>query len=137
MPAVPRRRMHPGQKRLLWATMALFLGAFLPWLYTGIGAIRAFNGPGIFLFYAAFIALASALIPWHRVAAAQGFLVAALALVLPIWQLLHVWRLVGFEGWMPGPGIVLSLAGAALCFIGARELLTLTDASPGVAAARG
>lgn len=125
--------MHPGQKRMLWATMALFLGAFLPWLYTGIGAIRAFNGPGIFIFYAAFVALAAALIPWHRVAAAQGFVVAAVAAALPVWQLLHVWRLVGFGGWMPGPGIVLSLAGAALCFIGARELLTLTEASPDAA----
>lgn len=135
MPAVPRRRMHPGQKRMLWATPALFLAAFLPWLYTGVGAIRAFNGPGVFLFYAAFVALAGALIPWHRVAAVQGFLVAALALVLPVWQVLHVWRLVGFEGWLPGPGIVLSLAGAALCFIGARELLTLTPAAPDAARA--
>lgn len=127
--------MHPGQKRLLWATMALFLGAFLPWLYTGVGAIRAFNGPGIFLFYGAFVALAAALVPWRRVAAVQGLAVAAVALVLPLWQILHVWRLVGFEGWMPGPGLVLSLAGAGLCFIGARELLTLTPAGPEAAPA--
>lgn len=128
MSAATRRRKHPGQKRMLIATIALLLAAVLPWLYTGIGAIRAFNGPGIIIFYAAFVALASGLIPWRRVAAVQGLLVAAVAIILPVWQLVHIWRLVGFEGWTPGPGIVLSFAGAGLCLIGARELLTLSPA---------
>jgi hypothetical protein len=57
----------------------------------------------------------------------NGFLVAAVAVGLPAYHLLRMWSQVGFSGWMPGPGAVLSVAGGVLCAIGARELLTLTE----------
>ena len=144
MPAVPRRRMHPGQKRMLWATIALFLGAFLPWLYTpvgtvsgiGVGDLMLDGQPGAWVLYASFAAMAAALAPWRMFSVVNGFLVAAIAIGLPLYHLWRMWERVGFEGWMPGPGIVMSLAGGVLCFIGARELLTLAEAPAGAAPAR-
>lgn len=134
MPAVPRRRMHPGRKRMLWASIALFLGAFLPWMYTPLGTVSAIGvmgdlmlggQPGAWVLYASFAALAAGVAPWRMFSVVNGFLVAALAVGLPAYHLLRMWSDVGFSGWTPGPGVVLSVAGGVLCAIGARELLTL------------
>ena len=134
MPPVPRRRMHPGRKRMLWASIALFLGAFLPWMYTPLGTVSAIGvmgdlmlggQPGAWVLYASFAALAAGVAPWRMFSVVNGFLVAALAVGLPAYHLRRMWSVVGFSGWTPGPGVVLSVAGGVLCAIGARELLTL------------
>ncbi len=45
------------------------------------------------------------------------------AVGLPVWQLVHLYRLVGFGGWLPGMGLLLVLAGGVLA---ARAALRMT-----------
>jgi hypothetical protein len=123
---------------MLLAAIALFLGAFLPWMYTpvgtvsgiGLGDLMLAGQPGAWILYATFMALAAGLAPWRRFSVVNGFIVAAVAVGLPVYHLVRMWSRVGFDGWMPGPGVVMSVAGGVLCFIGARELLTRTEAVP-------
>ncbi len=126
VPATParraRRRMEPGRGRLLLASGMAVVGGFLPWIYTAIGTVSGGRGAGLWVAYAAMVGLAGALLPMRRVAAVQGFVLAAVALVLPAWQVVHLLGLVGFAGWMPGPGLVMSFGAGVLAALGSRQL---------------
>lgn len=89
-------------------------GSFLPWIDTAIGSVSGVRGGGLWTFYAAMLGLAAALIPLRRVAAAHAAIFAAVAVLLPTWQVVHLLTLVGFGGWVPGPGLVLVLGGGVL-----------------------
>lgn len=119
------RRRAPGQRRLLLASVLLILGGWLPWLYTGVGPVSGIRGAGLWIFYAGLLALAGALLPgrFSMLALVQAVIVAVPAIVLPVWQLLRVLSLVGTQGWLPGPGLVMTFAGGVLCAIAARDLL--------------
>jgi hypothetical protein len=106
--------VHDGQRRLLGAASMAGLGAFLPWIYTGVGAVSGARGAGLWVFYAATLGLAGALVPMRRLAAVQGAVLAVVAVGLTGWQLLHMLSLVGLQGWLPGPGLVLCLGGGLL-----------------------
>ena len=123
-PAAPRvrRRMEPGRKRLLWASLMALVGGFMPWVMTEVGNVAGYRGAGLWVAYASMLGLAGAMLPMRRVAAVQGFILAAVAVALPLWQVVHLFSLVGFAGWMPGPGLVLSLGGGVLAGVGARHL---------------
>ncbi|WP_299446368.1 hypothetical protein [uncultured Phycicoccus sp.] len=121
-PVRVRRRMEPARKRLLLAALMALVGAFLPWLYTGVGNINGARGAGLWVAYAAVFGVAGALMPMRRVSAVQAAVLAAVALALPIWQLVHLAGLVGFEGWMPGPGIIMCLGGGVLAAVAGRQL---------------
>lgn len=101
--------------------MVLF-GSFLPWIDTAVGSVSGARGAGLWTFYAAMVGLAGALIPWRRVAAVQAMIFAAVALLVPTWQVVHLLSLVGTEGWVPGPGIVLVLGGGVLAATAALQL---------------
>lgn len=119
-----RRRRLPGQGKLLAVAALLIVGAMLPWMYTGVGNYNGFRVAGPWTFYAGFLALGGGLLP-HRALAAGSAIVAALPAVgLPLWQLLHMFRLVGTAGWMPGPGTVLTVGGGVLALVTARRLLS-------------
>jgi hypothetical protein len=62
-------------------------------------------------------------VPLRRLAAAQAALFAAVAVALPVWQLAHLLRLVGVEGWFPGPGLVMVFGGGVLAGTAAWRLL--------------
>jgi len=83
------------------------------------------RGPGLWTFYASLLALAGALLPprFHVAALVQAGLVALIAIALPVWQVGRVITLVGFGGWAPGPGLVMTLGGGVLCAVAARDLL--------------
>lgn len=119
-----RRRRMPGQGRLLGAAALLVVGALLPWVYGPTGAVTGMRGPGLWTFYAAMLALAAGLVPARLrvVAAVQGALTGLIAIALPVWQVVHLLQLVGTQGWAPGPGLVMTLAGGVLCFVAARQL---------------
>ena len=114
--------MEPGRKRLLWASLMALVGGFMPWLMTEVGNVNGYRGAGLWVAYAAMLGLAGAILPWRRVAAVQGLILAAVAVALPLWQFVHVVSLVGFAGWMPGPGLVMCLGGGVLAAVGSRQL---------------
>ena len=101
--------------------MVLF-GSFLPWIDTAVGSISGARGAGLWTFYAAMLGLAGALVPARRVAAVQATIFAAVALLVPAWQVVHLLDLVGTEGWLPGPGLVLVIGGGVLAATAAVQL---------------
>ena len=117
-----RRRMEPGRGRLLLATGMALLGGFLPWMYTGLGSVSGARGAGLWVAYAAMLGLAGALLPFRRAAAVQAWVMGAVALALPLWQVVHLASLVGFAGWMPGPGLVMSAGAGVLALLAGRQL---------------
>ena len=100
------------------------LGAFLPWVYTGVGAVSGARGAGLWVFYAATLGLAGALVPSRGLAAVQAAVLALAAVGLAVWQVVHLLSLVGLQGWLPGPGLVLVLAGGLLAGKAARSLFS-------------
>ncbi|GGL32454.1 hypothetical protein GCM10012283_13450 [Phycicoccus endophyticus] len=114
--------MEQGRRRLLLASGMALVGAFLPWMLTGLGTVSGARGAGLWVAYAAMLGLAGALLPARRVAAVQGGVLAVVAVALPVWQVLHLYALVRFEGWMPGPGLVMSLGAGVLAALGAAQL---------------
>lgn len=120
-----RTRRLPGQMRLLVAGLFMILGGWLPWVYTSAGVVViGAVGAGLWVFYAGLLAVAGGLLPrgLRTMALVQAVLVGVVAIALPVWQLVHLWNLVGFEGWAPGPGLALSIMGGALALIAARQL---------------
>lgn len=113
-----RRRLMPGQGTMLWSSLMIAVGSFMPWVATGFGNISGATGmgAGYWTFIAAMLGVSGALMPWRRVAMVHAAIVAVVAVALPIWQLLHLYTLVGLSGWMPGIGLVLVLFGGL--FIG-------------------
>lgn len=95
----------------------------MPWISTPLGSLSGAGGPGIWTFYAAVLGLAGVLVPIRSLAAAQAGVLAAVAVGIPVWQLVHVLGLVGIDGWRPGPGLVLVLGGGVLAGKAAWTLL--------------
>lgn len=119
-----RRRKMPGQLRLLAASVMMLIGAFLPWLYTPMGPVGGMRGPGMWTATFAMIALAGALVPIRTLAMWQGVAAGVVGVVFPVWQFVHVFGQVGMAGWMPGAGLVLTLAAGVLCGVAAWQLHT-------------
>ncbi|TIC89366.1 hypothetical protein E8D34_00770 [Nocardioides sp. GY 10113] len=101
----------------------VMIGSFLPWLYVGGAPKSGALGPGLWTFYGAMLGLAGVLLPFRKVGAVHAGLMAAIALVVPAWQLVHVLSLVGTGGWMPGPGLVMVAGGGVLALGCAARLL--------------
>ncbi len=127
-PVRTRRRKMPGQMRLLAASAMIIVGAFLPWLYTPVGTITGMRGPGLWTATVGVLALAGALVPVRVLAMLQAAAAAVLCVALPVWQFLNVFTRVGMAGWMPGPGLVLTLAGGVLAGVAAWQLFSLRRA---------
>ena len=143
-----RRRLHPGQKKLLFASIALFLGSWLPWFSTNVGNVSAmgFNfqmdtpvltlagQPGMWTWMASFLALASALIPFRQAALWFAGIGAVVGLAVPGYYLYKAlsgsWFFAQAD-WLPGPGLVMLAAGAVICFIGIREIVKLGEVPVG------
>jgi hypothetical protein len=101
----------------------VLLGAFLPWIYTGAGNVVGVRGAGLWTMYAAVLGVAGAIIRSPRFAAAHAAVLGAVAVVLPVWQLVHLLSKVGTAGWMPGVGLVLTLGGGVLACTAAVGML--------------
>lgn len=129
------RRRLPGQPRLLGAGAFMVLGGWLPWLYTELGTVSGAVGlsrtlvlgvaPGLWVFYFGLLAVAGGILPprLRTAAAVQGLIAGVVGLVLPLWQAAMLWSLVGTEGWLPGPGLVMSAFGGLLALMSARQLM--------------
>jgi hypothetical protein len=106
--------MHPARRRLILAMVLVMVGSFLPWVYAGGIAKSGAYGPGLWTFYASMLGLAGVMLPYRRVGAAHAAVMAAVSLAIPVWQVVHLVGLVGLEGWMPGPGLVMVVAGGVV-----------------------
>ncbi len=93
------------------------LGSFMVWVDTPVGSVLGHQGPGLWTFYAAMFGLAGAIVPIRRLALVQGAVLAVVAVGLPLWQVTRIVGLVGFGGWMPGPGLVLVIGGGVLAAV--------------------
>ena len=120
---VVRRKADPGRRQLLLASLMVVFGSFMPWISTSLGSISGLRGPGLWTFYFSMLGIAGVIVPWRRAAGVQALVFAAVAVALPVWQLLRLYRLVQFQGWMPGPGLVLVFGGGVLAAVAARKLL--------------
>lgn len=107
---------------LLGGSLMILVGAFLPWLHSGAGNVLGIRGAGLWTMYAAFLGLAGVILRNPRVVAVHAAVLGVVALGLPVWQLVHVASLVGFEGWMPGAGIVLTIGGGVVATVAAVRL---------------
>lgn len=119
----PRRPMHPARKRLVFAVVLVMVGSFLPWLYLAGVPKSGALGPGLWTFYASMLGLAGVLLPYRRIGAGHAAAMAVAAVALPLWQLAHIFLVVGPGGWMPGPGLVVVLGGGVLAASAAWQML--------------
>lgn len=112
---------------LLGAALMILFGAFLPWISTGAGNIAGIRGAGLWTMYAALLGVAGAIIKWRRAAAVHAALLGVIATALPLWQVVHLASKVGFAGWMPGPGLVLTFGGGVLAAVTAVRMWRLAQ----------
>lgn len=103
-----------GQQMLLWASALITIGAFLPWLMTGVGTFTGMRGSGSWTVFAGVIGLGASMMRNRRLVLIHAVGIAVVAITLPVWQLVHLIRLVGFQGWMPGIGLLMTLGGGVV-----------------------
>lgn len=113
----------PPQRTVLLASLAVVVGAFLPWIMTGLGNFSGMGGPGTWTVFAGVIGVGSALMRRRWAVALHATVIAAMAIAIPIWQVLHLWTRVGFEGWLPGFGMLSTLAAGLVMARAAAQLL--------------
>lgn len=102
----------------------MIVGSFLTWVATGAGVdYGGFTGAGRFTFYAGVLALAGGLVPIQRLAGLQAAIAATACIGFPVWQIVHLIRLVGFGGWAPGVGLILVLVSGIVAAYAAVNLL--------------
>ncbi len=112
--------------------MGIIVGSFLSWVSTPFHSYAGFEGAGRFTFYLGVIVLGAAFLPLTRVAGIQAGLAVAATAVLGAWQVIHLISLVGFAGWVPGPGLILVLLSAAIGLVCAQRMLS-SNPRPAVA----
>lgn len=111
-----------GQQTLLWASTLITVGAFLPWLMTGVGTFTGMRGAGSWTVFAGVIGIGVSLVRSRVVVLVHAIAIAAIAIGLTSWQLLHTISLVGFRGWLPGVGLLMTLGGGIVIARAAREI---------------
>ena len=111
-----------GQQTLLWASVLITVGAFLPWLMTGVGTFTGMRGAGSWTVFAGVIGIGVSLVRSRRVVLLHAIAIAAITIALPSWQLVHTVSLVGFRGWLPGIGLLMTLGGGIVIARAAREI---------------
>lgn len=143
-PPRQRRRLHPGQRKLLFASIALFLGSWIPWFSTNVGNVSGtgftfqmsapvltLSGqPGLWTWMASLLALGAALVPVRRLAIWIGAVAAIVGLGVPGYYLYKAltgsWFFAQAD-WLPGPGLVMLAAGAVISLFGVREVASVTE----------
>ncbi len=118
------QRSVKARRLLLIATLVVVLGSFMPWVSTAVGNVPGYRGGGLWTFYAAMLGFTGALVPWPRVAVVQAGVLALVAVVLPLWQVVHLLTLVGTGGWVPGIGLMLVFGGGVTAGVAAWRLGT-------------
>lgn len=111
-----------GQQTLLWASILITVGAFLPWLMTSFGTFGGMRGAGSWTVFAGVIGIGASLMRSRRLVLLHAVGIAAIAMALPLWQVLHLIGMVGLGGWLPGIGLVMTFGGGVAIARAALEL---------------
>jgi hypothetical protein len=124
--AAPVRPRWPyaghGQQTLLWASILITVGAFLPWLMTGLGTFGGMRGAGSWTVFAGVIGIGASLMRSRRLVLLHAVGIATIAIALPAWQVAHLVGMVGLRGWLPGIGLVMTFGGGVAVARAALEL---------------
>lgn len=118
-----RRRLVPGQGKLIVASLLIMAGAFIPWLQTGAGTF--YHPLYLWVFVVGVLGFSAGLAPWQTLAMWQAYATGVLTFFLIAWYLLELTTLVsrvGFSGWMIGVGLVLTSAGGVLAVLAGRTI---------------
>jgi hypothetical protein len=100
-----------GQQTLLWASILITIGAFLPWLMTSFGTFGGMRGAGTWTVFAGVIGIGASLMRRRRWVHVHAIAIAAIAIALPLWQVVHLLGTVGPRGWLPGIGLIMTFVG--------------------------
>jgi hypothetical protein len=100
-----------GQQTLLWASILITVGAFLPWLMTSFGTFGGMRGAGSWTVFAGVIGIGASLMRSRRLVLLHAAGIAAIAIALPLWQVVHLLGTVGVRGWLPGIGLIMTFGG--------------------------
>jgi hypothetical protein len=111
-----------GQQTLLWASILITVGAFLPWLMTSFGTFGGMRGAGSWTVFAGVIGIGASLMRSRRAVHVHAIGIAAIAIALPLWQVVHLVGTVGVRGWLPGIGLIMTLVGGVAIARATREL---------------
>lgn len=115
-------RRSRSSLHLLGGSLMILVGAFLPWISSGAGNFLGIRGAGLWTLYASFLGVAGAIMRAPKVVAVHAGILAVVAITLPAWQLVHMVSLVGLAGWVPGVGLVLTVAGGVIAAVAATRL---------------
>jgi hypothetical protein len=118
-----RRRLLPGQGRLIVASLLIIAGAFIPWLQTGAGTF--YHPLYLWVFVIGVLGFSAGLVPWQTLAMWQAYATGVLSILLIAWYLLELTSLVarvGFSGWTIGAGLLLTVGGAVLAILSGRMI---------------
>jgi hypothetical protein len=123
-PAARPRWPYAGhaQQTLLWASILITVGAFLPWLMTSLGTFGGMRGAGSWTVFAGVIGIGASLMRSRRLVFVHAIGIAAIAIALPLWQVVHLVGLVGLRGWLPGIGLIATFVGGVAIARAALEL---------------
>jgi hypothetical protein len=113
-----------GQQTLLWASILITVGAFLPWLMTSFGTFGGMRGAGTWTVFAGVIGIGASLMRRRRWVELHAIAIAVIAIALPLWQVVHLVGMVGFRGWLPGIGLIMTLVGGVAIARATLELRT-------------
>lgn len=111
-----------GQQTLLWASILITVGAFLPWLMTSLGTFSGMRGAGTWTVFAGVIGIGASLMRRRRLVLLHAVGIALIAIALPLWQVVHLVGLVGLRGWLPGIGLLMTFGGGVAIARAALEL---------------
>jgi hypothetical protein len=111
-----------GQQTLLWASILITVGAFLPWLMTSFGTFGGMRGAGSWTVFAGVIGIGASLMRSRRLVLLHAVGIAAIAIALPLWQVGHLVGTVGLRGWLPGIGLLVTFGGGVAIARAALEL---------------
>ncbi|MFO7960146.1 MAG: hypothetical protein R6U94_04275 [Nitriliruptoraceae bacterium] len=111
-----------GQQTLLWSSILITVGAFLPWLMTSLGTFGGMRGAGTWTVFAGVIGIGASLMRSRRLVLLHAVGIAAIAIILPLWQVGHLVGMVGLRGWLPGIGLIMTFGGGVAIARAALEL---------------
>ena len=106
-------RAAPAQRTMLWGSLAVVVGAFLPWAVSPVGSLPGLQGyGGLASLYAASLGIAGALVARPLLAVLQAAVAGGVAVAAAGLQAAHVLGL-GVDGLSVGLGVPVTMLGGA------------------------